>query len=192
MARRRKNGFLSRLSDMLSVLTLLGILAVAAAWFEMRNAETYQGAFRVIDGDSLVLGEQKMRLVGLDAPEFTQECIKDGSRYRCGISSRDFLRSIIRTGGTTCRSEGRDKYDRLLVECFSQGESINERMVAAGWAIAYGSFHGAERAARNERLGIWAGDFDRPDAWRARYGGLIEGQDGAMLQSLWRRIRAWF
>ena len=53
---------------------------------------------------------------------------------------------------------------------------INRQLVRSGWAVAYGDFGDEERAAREAGAGLWAGTFDRPKDWRARHGGMAEGE----------------
>jgi endonuclease YncB( thermonuclease family) len=48
---------------------------------------TFDGQARVIDGDTLVIAGQHIRLDGIDAPETKQVCKRDGDR-RCGLASR--------------------------------------------------------------------------------------------------------
>ena len=43
---------------------------------------------------------------------------------------------------------------------------INSRMVALGWAVAYGDYELEEAEARQSKRGIWAGQFTKPSHWR--------------------------
>ncbi|RYG08363.1 MAG: thermonuclease family protein, partial [Caulobacteraceae bacterium] len=40
------------------------------------------GRATVIDGDTLEIGSQRVRLWGVDAPEGRQSCMRDGQAYR--------------------------------------------------------------------------------------------------------------
>ena len=55
-----------------------------------------QGYAKVIDGDSIVIKNQKIRLFGIDAPEKNQICKKDGSSYKCGMRSTNSLKFLIK------------------------------------------------------------------------------------------------
>jgi endonuclease YncB( thermonuclease family) len=40
-------------------------------------------------------------------------------------------------------------------------------MVESGWAVSYGRDYEREEArARGRSLGLWAGEFERPQAWQ--------------------------
>ena len=78
-----------------------------------------------------------------------------------------------------CEIIGLDKYRRLLGTCSildvtskPDGPSLNERMVAAGLALAYTRFSqtyvGVETEARAARRGLWQGPFEMPWDVRAR------------------------
>ncbi len=71
------------------MLPLLGVLALALACARSAPAAGNEGqpiaggAF-VIDGDTLTVAGQRIRLYGIDAPEFHQLCQRDGEPWRCG------------------------------------------------------------------------------------------------------------
>jgi len=52
---------------------------------------------RVIDGDTLIVGAISYRLWGVDAPEKTQSCFRDGVIYSCGHDAAKRLRDLIGT-----------------------------------------------------------------------------------------------
>lgn len=125
--------------------------------------------FRVVDGDSLERGGERIRLLDIDAPEFLQKCYDgNGWKYRCGFEATEFMRSLVRPG-ITCRQHGVDKYGRSLMECYQEnGMNINRQMVLQGHAVAYGKKYQKEEAeARAARRGIWRGRFMRPELYRA-------------------------
>ena len=58
------------------------------------NQEQHQisGKAFALDGDSLVIKKIKIRLNGIDAPEFSQECLNAKSQqYQCGLVSKNFF-----------------------------------------------------------------------------------------------------
>ncbi|WEK02731.1 MAG: thermonuclease family protein [Candidatus Devosia phytovorans] len=125
------------------------------------------GQARVSDGDSFRLGDERIRLLGMDAPELAQQCdTADGSKWTCGRSARDRMAELLSSGAVDCRPEGRDQYDRLLATCRVNDQDLGAIMVGEGLAVSSGGYWTEEAAARRDSRGIWAGSFDRPRDWR--------------------------
>ncbi len=130
------------------------------------------GAVRVVDGDTLRIGERRIRLHGIDAPERAQSCADAGGRrWRCGEEARAALERLLGGARPACAERDRDRYGRSVAVCSVGGRDLNRAMVAAGWAVAYTRYSrdyaGEEAAARRARRGVWQGAFERPDAYRA-------------------------
>ena len=153
--------------DFLTTLLLLAAMAVGSAWLAKQNEVTLQGKYKVIDGDSLVLNGQEIRLLGIDAPEYRQTCtLENGDVYACGKQSRLHLVKLARSGSLNCTGWEEDKYQRLLAICKAGENEINSMMVKNGWAVAYGDYEREEAEAKDTGLGVWQGGFDSPQAWR--------------------------
>ena len=152
--------------DVFSTLVILGSVVLLIVWFASDLDREYSGSVRVIDGDTVIIDKNKIRLEGIDAPEIHQICERNGGTYQCGVKARNYLRSLIRQGGLRCNAWQRDKYQRLLGRCFVGKTDINGKMVRDGWAVAFGSYYGEERHARDAGSGIWVGKFVRPREWR--------------------------
>ena len=145
-----------------------GIWSVAAG----EEARLQVSITAVSDGDSLRAGPLKLRLHGLDAPEKKQVCsTASGQSYACGQKATDWLKSQIAPGQRlSCILVDTDRYRRLIVQCFKNGEDINQALVRAGWAVAYTRYSQAyvqaEQQAKAAGVGLWQGPFMRPEAWR--------------------------
>lgn len=148
--------------------------AFVAARLEHFAATDISGVMRVVDGDSLALGQRRMRLKGIDAPELQQRCQRDAHEYACGVEAASFLRGLVGSQALDCKGEGIDRYGRDLVRCKAGDVDLNEMMVRTGHAVAFGDYRLAEAEARAERAGVWAGEFDQPKQWRSVHGGLAE------------------
>jgi endonuclease YncB( thermonuclease family) len=136
------------------------------------GAAAVVGVASVIDGDTIEIHGQRIRLHGIDAPEASQPCDLDGKPWRCGQASANALAEYIATRTVTCDPRARDRYGRLVAACSLGGASISGWMVREGWAVAYRrysqDFVADEAAARAARRGIWRSAFIVPWEWRAQ------------------------
>lgn len=124
------------------------------------------GAGRPIDGDSLHVGQNEVRLKGIDAPEGRQTCLRNGSVWACGEDSRRELVRLIGHDVVKCSVLERDRFSRFLSRCTAGGRDLNAGMVAAGLAVAYGGYVREEGEAKIRKRGLWGSDFQRPREWR--------------------------
>ena len=135
------------------------------------------GLATVVDGDTLQIGARKIRLWGVDAPELEQICHgPTGAEQWCGLTARSALAEHVHSKPVTCSGTETDRYDRLVARCEVGGSDIGATLVRRGLAVRYARYAGPtyiieERAARNERLGIWSGAFTDPAQWRRGHRG---------------------
>jgi endonuclease YncB( thermonuclease family) len=167
------------LKDLSLTLCFLGLLALIVARLEGEGrGHLVAGPLRVVDGDTLAVGGMRLRLAGIDAPELGQTCRReDGGEWPCGEAAKALLTQVLAQGAPECRGTVTDRYRRLLVDCFIDGQNINAQMVRAGLALATGAitFRREQSQAQTARLGLWAGEFDHPRVWRERMG-LVNGE----------------
>ena len=95
------------------------------------------GPARIIDGDTIDIAGERIRLHGIDAPEAAQTCVAGGVTWPCGQSATAALAEFIGGAAVSCRARGTDKYGRTIATCYVQGEDIEAWMVLNGWALAY-------------------------------------------------------
>lgn len=165
---------------------LLGAAWLAAQLEPVEAAVTARA--RASDGDSLHLGEDRVRLLGIDAPELAQMCTDaSGREWPCGRKARDAMSVLLRRGELTCQPDGRDRYDRMLAHCRIGKEDIAAVMVRDGWAVATEDYFAEEKAARRARKGIWQGGFELPRDWRRDEG--AQRRDDGPLDGLMRFLR---
>ncbi len=128
------------------------------------------GEARIIDGDTIEIGGERIRLHGIDAPEARQACTAGGTEWLCGEASSVALADRTEGRVVTCRGNRRDRYGRLIAVCFEGDDDLNAWMVREGWAVAYRRYaHDyveAEAEARGAGRGMWAGEFTEPSVWR--------------------------
>ena len=144
---------------------------VSYAWVMPARAGPLSGFVQVIDGDTLDIGGERVRLEGVDAPEMAQTCTRDGgSRWACGREAQDALERMTRGQVVMCDPTGQDKYRRTLALCYVAGESLNAALIKAGLARAFVKYSNAfvaeEQAAQVAKLGIWQGDNIAPWEYR--------------------------
>lgn len=133
-------------------------------------ANGVSGHPRLVDGDSFFLGGDEVRLVGLDAPEGRQTCLRANTTWPCGEESRRQLARLVGGQAILCRSTERDQHGRLLAVCSRGNVDLNREMVASGFAVAYGNYEREEASARSAKAGLWSGEFQRPRQWRRENG----------------------
>lgn len=151
-----------------SLVVALG-LALSALFVLEPTGRGPSGLPEVIDGDSLRLSGLAIRLKGVDAPELQQTCERGGHRYRCGGVAKDAMVRKIGGRPVACRLSGRDRYGRSLAFCRVGEEDIGAWLVEEGLAVGYGAYEREEARARARRAGLWAGSFERPNAWRQNH-----------------------
>ncbi len=165
-----------------SALLLVGVI-VGAMWFDCVNnavPQVHAVVERVIDGDTIDvrLGQQRVRvrLVGIDAPELSQEQGRQVQQYLAGVIQGQPVRIAL---------GDKDKYGRSLGEVFvttidpqtqTQSQvSVNALLVRTGraWAyryrgeVQYSEYGDFEAEARAAQRGLWssAGAVE-PWQWR--------------------------
>jgi endonuclease YncB( thermonuclease family) len=123
-------------------------------------AETIVGRASVIDGDTLEIRGQRIRLGRVDSPESGQLCEDEkGKNYRCGQKAALALSDKIGMANVSCKQTDTDRYGRVVATCSLNGEDLNRWLVSQGHALAYlqygGDAYGAEEAeAKRAKRGV--------------------------------------
>ncbi|KRR25447.1 nuclease [Bradyrhizobium lablabi] len=131
------------------------------------------GQASVIDGDTLEIRGQRIRLWGIDTPESTQLCRADDSRpYRCGAKAANELDAFIAGRPVACAPLSQDQYGRTVASCSVNGIDLGEWLVRSGLALDWpqfskGRYAVVQREADRAGRGVWAGSYVAPWLYRA-------------------------
>jgi endonuclease YncB( thermonuclease family) len=168
----------NRIRWRLQITVVIGVLFAAVTF--IRGWQTpplpvgpLSGAARIMDGDTMRIAGDSIRLAGIDAPERDQTCRINDQTYSCGRDAADQLATLVEGRDVECHARRRDRYHRLLGFCTAGGMDLNRRMVETGWAVGYQHYQAEEQAARNARIGLWRGEFDQPRDFRRDQGNAL-------------------
>ena len=125
---------------------------------------------RIVDGETLSLGERVVRLAGIAAPTRGESCRgRAGDAFDCGGAATAALTRLVTGRPVACRIVGRDGFGRGLGECEAAGTDLGRSLVGGGFAVATASaLRGPEATARDSGQGLWAHPAGAPAAWRNR------------------------
>lgn len=122
------------LAARLSTAAAIGIALIAT------SAAAGHVRYSVHDGDTFRIGRERIRVLGMDAPEI-------GSGARCAreqkaaIDARDFLRNRMDASEVRIERHGHDIYGRTLARVYVDGSDVAELMLANGLARPYTPGH---------------------------------------------------
>jgi endonuclease YncB( thermonuclease family) len=129
----------------------------------------------VIDGDTLEIRGQRIRLFGIDAPEIERTCAYDGVEAQCGQRALIFLSLRVAKSAVRCDSRAKHDDGTVVAKCYLDGEDLAAWLVLRGYAIAdpriSQDYVDEEEIAKANHRELWR----RPDAfvppwvWRARH-----------------------
>jgi endonuclease YncB( thermonuclease family) len=151
------------------------ILAAIAALFGLKvepdRPAGPHGALRVVDADTYDVGDARIRLHGVDAPEKRQTCLDaDGEEWDCGAWAIERVRAYWEGRAATCEALDTDRYGRTVARCAVDGEDLGSWLVSGGMALAYRDYSTdyvvQEAHAQGARVGLWRGEFQRPQDYR--------------------------
>ena len=152
-------------------MRLLVLLVAILSAIAIQAQADVTGTAQVIDGDTIVIAGEHIRLQGIDAPETDQTCTAYGPQWSCGRSAADWLKDYLRGRKVECVGHARDRYGRLLAVCMhTGGEDINDGLVREGWALDYRKYstgYLAAAEAKRQGAGVWRGGFVLPWQWRS-------------------------
>ena len=155
---RRFRGLLPALSVVLLVLALgLGTYWTLGSEPDATVTRGAQiaGVASVVDGDTIDIHGERIRLSGFDAPERGRRC----GTVNVYQKASNYLGDAIGRRTVTCNVTGTNG-NRLVATCYVGGTDLGNVMVASGWArdwprYSHRAYADEEANARRSKAGIW-------------------------------------
>lgn len=147
------------------------LVCTGAAGLAAPNANLIEGPVKVIDGDTLDVGTQRVRIFGIDAVEVDQSCRHPvHGEWACGQEVKRRLQSLLDGKTASCTRSTTDRYGRAVAVCHIADTDLGAALVEAGWAFAYKRYSNAyvahERRALRAGRGLWTSVVVRPEMHR--------------------------
>ena len=135
----------------------------------------FSGNATAIESAIIILNDRRVMLYGLESMHPPQRCSIGGEAWECWAAAVRQLQTYLAESEVTCTPvEPPDFLGRVLALCDQNGESLNERYVRSGFALAIEAevpeYAEAEAAARAEGIGLWQGVFQEPADFRESRG----------------------
>lgn len=110
-------------------------LVLALAVLVFPQVMEARGRCRAIDGDTLRCGRERIRLIGIDAPEMPGHC-RPGRRCVAGdpFAARESLARAL-VAPIAIERIGRDRYGRTLAFVSARGEDLSCGQLRRGQAL---------------------------------------------------------
>lgn len=132
-----------------------------------------KGTAVAVEGDLLSVNGTAVRLMGIDAPDPGQKCKnRYGHELDCFRVATAVLANMVKDAEVECTVAEQDRTGEKKGECRVRGVDLGAAMVGRGWAFAYRSlspvYARMEAYAQSKRMGLWAGQVEKPSQWRSR------------------------
>lgn len=142
------------------ILILFNIFTLSAF---AESGAAIVGSITVVDGETLEIQNQRIKLWGVDAPDLDQICHDgQGVAYNCGKEAASALsRWLAELQPVQCEPRGNDNAGNVVAICYtSTGDDIAGWMVRNGYAIDWpkysnGFYAVPQNEAQQAKNGIW-------------------------------------
>ncbi len=155
----------------LFLVCLLALTPFAFGVGAVVPASDFSGEIRFIDGDTLDVGQTRVRLHAVDAPETGQMCeTRQGTDWACGGWISKAVADRYDGAVAECDVMDTDRYGRTVARCRALGDDIGAWLVNEGLAFAYvqygSDYIAAERIAAAADRGLHAVQVQTPSQYR--------------------------
>jgi endonuclease YncB( thermonuclease family) len=140
---------------------LLLSLALGTGFAAAQDGAVIEGPATMDDADIVTIGDARIILWGVDAPEKRQKCTDaTGQPWNCYETARREMELLVEAGPWTCTEHGKpDRYENIFAVCEVAGTNVNSHLVRKGFAVAYidqsDLFEADQNAAKAEKIGLW-------------------------------------
>lgn len=118
---------MTRTIAFLAALIALGLSGPAVA------ADLVGPVERVVDGDTIIIAGQSIRIWGVDAPErFTED----------GKAATAFMNELVEGRAIYCSDTGKRSWGRMVARCFLLGNDLARRLIDEGHAVDMPKYSG--------------------------------------------------
>jgi endonuclease YncB( thermonuclease family) len=155
---------------------LAAMLLAPAGAYAAAAESTITGPASALGPDSIKVNDQRVILLGIDAPEANQDCYDAGNKiWHCADSAFAVLDQIVKAGPVTCALKGpRDPFGRRAGVCTVDGKDVAREMVEQGMAEIYPhdpeskDYAADQKAAKAAKEGLWADGVSFENPWEYR------------------------
>ncbi len=152
------------------ILPFLGQLPATLAQNTAR--EVIKGQAKALTGDTMLIGDRRIVLAGIEAPETRQSCRTErGGKWQCGRSALTALRRITGYDSVECSVSRTDDAGRKIADCIVGEKNIAAELVKSGHVFSLSGFFSGygeeEEEAKRAGRGIWQGEAQPPAEFRA-------------------------
>ncbi len=138
---------------------------LATASIDKAPPAALEGRAAALTGSTIKLSGETLLLDGIEAPEMDQVCRRPGGSWRCGEAAKQELADKLRGKRVTCARVGTTAEGMARATCETGGEDVAKALVAKGVVFSdkglFAAYADAEAAAKEKRVGVWAGENDR-------------------------------
>jgi micrococcal nuclease len=129
-------------------------------WDGQTATSEMTGPCYVVDGDTVVIEQQNIRLAGIDAPEMDHPYGKNSKWHLVSLTKGQDIRAVF---------HGEQTYTREVATChLPDGRDLSAEMVAAGLAINWPKFSGGKYRhlePPDARKRMWRADARQKGKW---------------------------
>ena len=115
----------------------IAALALTSAIGTVAPADAIEDGWRVIDGDTLAHGAERIRIASIDTPERNWRADCDAEAKLAELATRRLERLITEAGRIELVRDGVDRYGRTLGEIVLDARPVSEVLISEGYAVPW-------------------------------------------------------